>query len=106
MYESSGAHSASFYFACNGLIAQSLLNNLVSDWFGKLEIAKCNPWKGKVFLKNIYSLFGVKISGEINNYSTTLCLTAWKDCEFELHGEKIKMKKNELRIIKLNLRNN
>lgn len=104
VYETSGSHSSSFYNTTNGLIAQSLLNNLVSDWFGKLEIAKCNPWKGKVFIKNIYSLLGVKISGEINNDSAILYLTAWKNCEFDLSGEKITMKENEKIKINLNLK--
>lgn len=104
VYESSRSHSSSFYNSTNGLIAQSLLNNLVSDWFGKLEIAKCNPWKGKVFIKNIYSLLGVKISGEINNDSAIIYLTAWKNCEFDLFGEKISMEKNEKIKINLNLK--
>ncbi|HZL09756.1 MAG TPA: hypothetical protein VFC65_07145 [Prolixibacteraceae bacterium] len=60
VYETSGVHKDSFYGITNGLITQSLLNNVVSDWFGKLEIAKCNPWKGKTYLKNIYSKLGVK----------------------------------------------
>jgi hypothetical protein len=103
VYESSHAHDGSFYFTTSGLIAQSLLNNLVSDWFGKLEIAKCNPWKEKVFIRNIYSLLGIMISGEINIDSATVYLTAWKDCKFDLLGEKITMEKNEKAKIKLNL---
>lgn len=104
VYETSGSHMSSFYNTTNGLIAQSLLNNLVSDWFGKLEIAKCNPWKGKVFIRDIYSLLGVRISGEIYNDSAIVYLTAWKDCEFELMGKKITMDKNEKTKIRLNLR--
>jgi hypothetical protein len=104
VYETSGSHSGSFYITTNGLIAQSLLNNLVSDWFGKLEIAKCNPWHGKVFIKNIYSLLGVKISGEINNDMAIIYLMAWKNCEFDLFGEKLIMKNNEKIKIDLNLK--
>jgi len=104
VYETSGTHGSSFYNTTSGLIAQSLLNNIVSDWFGKLEIAKCNPWKGKIFVRNIYSLLGVKIDGEINNDAATLFLTAWKNAEFELFGEKIKMEKNKKIKINLNLK--
>ncbi|MEX2569391.1 MAG: hypothetical protein WD431_25850 [Cyclobacteriaceae bacterium] len=104
VYETSGHHTVAYYNTTNGLIAQSLLNNLVSDWFGILEIAKCNPWKGKVFIKNIYSLLGVKISGEINNDSAIIYLTAWKDCEFELFEEKIVMEKTNKIKIDLNLK--
>ncbi|MDP3912494.1 MAG: hypothetical protein Q8R96_02000 [Bacteroidota bacterium] len=104
VYETSGVHKDSFYGITNGLITQSLLNNLVSDWFGKLEIAKCNPWEGKISLKNIYSILGVKIGGEIDGDYALLILTAWKDCEFEMHGEQIKLRKNEM--IKLDLKSN
>jgi hypothetical protein len=95
VYETSQMHDRSFYTITNGLIAQSLLNNVVSDWFGKLEIAKCNPWKGKVYVKNIYSKLGVKIDGEIDGTTASLRLTAWKDCNFELNGEWITLRKGQ-----------
>jgi len=77
------------------LIAQSLVNNLVSDWFGNLEIAKCYPWEGESKLYNIQSLLGVKISGVINSQNANLILSAWKSCSFDLQGRTIKMKKVE-----------
>ncbi|WP_428232543.1 hypothetical protein [Flavobacterium sp.] len=95
VFETSGVYKDSYYNITNGLITQSLLNNIVSDWYGKLEIAKCNPWKEKVFIKDIYSKLGVTVSGEIDQTSALLVLTAWKDCEFDLNGEKISLKKNE-----------
>lgn len=95
IYETSGVYKDAFYNITNGLVTQSLLNNIVSDWYGKLEIAKCNPWKEKVYLKNIYSKLGVTVSGEVDSQSASLVLTAWKDCEFDLHGEKLTLKKNE-----------
>lgn len=104
VYETSGVHKDSFYGITNGLITQSILSNIVTDWFGKLEIAKCNPWKGKIYLKNIYSKLSVAVSGEINGDTAILFLTAWKDCEFEMHGERIKLGKNEM--IKLDLKSN
>jgi len=99
IYETSGSHTTSFYSTSNGLLAQSLLNNLVSDWFGKLEIAKCNPWKGECRLYNIYSILGVKINGSISPEKINLELTAWKDCAFELNGIQISMKKGETKKI-------
>jgi len=99
IYETSGAHTMPFYSTTNGLFAQSLLNNLVCDWFGKLEIAKCNPWKGECRLYNIYSILGVKINGSISSEKTNLELTAWKDCSFELNGTQINMKKNDFKKI-------
>jgi hypothetical protein len=44
----------------------------------------------------------VKIGGEIEGDFASLILTAWKDCEFEMQGEKIALKKNET--IRKNLR--
>jgi hypothetical protein len=95
VFETSGVYKDSYYNITNGLITQSLLNNIVSDWYGKLEIAKCNPWKEKVYLKNIYSKLGVIVSGEVDTKLASLELKAWKDCEFDLNGEKITLKKNE-----------
>lgn len=105
IYESSCAYAQSFYVTSSGLMAQALLNNVVSDWFGKLEVAKCNPWKGEILFRNIYSLLGVKVSGKINGTHADVTLVAWKDCAFDLRGKKITMKKNEVRTIKLNLGN-
>lgn len=96
IYESSSNYDMPFYISTNGLIAQSLLNNLISDWYGKLEIAKCNPWQGDIHLKNIYSKLGIVIDGVINGSSARLYLKAWKDAEFECNGEIIRLKKGEV----------
>jgi hypothetical protein len=95
IYETSQSYGMSFYSTTNGLVAQSLSNNLVCDWYGKLEIAKCNPWQGDVYLNNIYSKLGVTVSGVINEKNASLHLKAWKDTEFELNGEIIKLSKGE-----------
>jgi hypothetical protein len=95
IYETSGAYNASFYLTTNGLIAQSLISNLVDDWFGTLNIAKCSPWKGKVYLRKIYSLLGVYVGGEIQNTDASLSLTGWKDSGFNLCGKRIQIKKGQ-----------
>jgi len=64
-----------------------------------MEIAKCNPWSGKIFIKNIYSKLGVVISGTIEGKRAKLFLKAWKDTIFDLNGKTIKMKKSANRII-------
>ncbi len=102
-YESSGNNRA-FYVTTMGMIAQSLTCNLVDDWFGTLEIARCNPWQGKIYLKNIYSRLGVSVSGEIDKQMATLSLTAWKDCDFDMHGMQIKMKKGKTQTTTLKLK--
>ena len=102
IYETSGAHNMSFYNTTNGLFAQSLLNNLVTDWFGKLEIRRCNPWQGKCKLYRIHSISGVMIDGAIEQKSADLKLTAWKDCSFEINGIPMQMKKGEVKNITLN----
>ncbi len=102
LYESSG-NNRTFYITTMAMIAQSLICNLVDDWFGRLDIARCNPWQGKILFKNMYSRLGIIISGEIDPHSAALLLTAWKDCDFEAHGSRIKMKKGETRTMNLNL---
>jgi len=95
IYETSKNFTTSFYNITNGLVAQSLLNNLVSDWYGRLEIGKCNPWQGKVYVKGIRSLQGVIVDGEVEGTSYEVTLTAWKDTEPEVNNEKITLKKGE-----------
>lgn len=95
IYETSKNLTTPFYNITNGLVAQSLLNNLVSDWYGRLEIAKCNPWKGKVYVKNIRSLLGVIVEGTIDGKSYDITLTAWRDSEYTLNDEVIRMKQGE-----------
>lgn len=95
IYETSGNTTTPFYNITNGLVAQSLLNNLVCDWYNKLEIAKCNPWKGKVYVKNIRSLLGVIINGEIEATSYNMTLTAWKDTEVKVDNEVLSLKKGD-----------
>jgi hypothetical protein len=99
VYETSKKKTAPYYNTTNGLIAQSLLNNVVCDWYGKLELAKCFPWKGTVLLKDISSSLGVRISGSVNQNSCSLKLVAWKNCEFDFKGNKIFMKKGDIKNI-------
>jgi len=101
VYESSGGYTDSFYSTTNALIAQSLASNLVDDWFNKLEIAKCNPWKGDIYINKMYSLLGVYVGGKINGTNADLNLTAWKDCRFELCGQHLRMKKGQTKQVKI-----
>lgn len=95
IYETSGNTTTPFYNITNGLVAQSLMNNLVCDWYGRLELAKCNPWHGKVQVKDIRSLLGVTVDGEMRGSSYDVTLTAWKDTEFQVEDEHIRMKKGD-----------
>lgn len=95
IYETSANTTTPFYNITNGLVAQSLVNNLVCDWYGKLELAKCNPWKGKVQVKGIRSLLGVTVDGEFEGKSYDVTLTAWKDTELQVGDETIFLKKSE-----------
>ena len=103
IYETSGAHNMSFYNTTNGLFAQSLLNNLVTDWFGHLEIGRCNPWQGTCRLYRIYSMSGVMIDGTVDQEAADLKLTAWKDCSFDINGIPMQMNKGEIKRITLNI---
>ena len=103
IYETSKTHNMTFYNTTNGLIAQSLLNNLMCDWYNRLEIGKCLLWTGRVSFKNLYSKLGVKITGSIQNNKAILQLEAWKDADFMLANERIVLKKGEAVEKKLNL---
>lgn len=103
IYETSKTYNMTFYNTTNGLIAQSLLNNLMCDWYNRLEIGKCLLWTGRVSFKNLYSKLGVKITGSIQNNKAILQLEAWKDADFMLANERIVLKKGEAVEKKLNL---
>ena len=100
IYESSG-NDRTYYLTTMAMIAQSLVHNLVDDWYGGLEIARCNPWSGKSLFKNIYSRLGVRVSGAVEDRSARMVLTAWKECTFDLQGSRIKLKKGESKTITL-----
>ena len=95
VYETSKTYKMSFYTTTNGLIAQTLLANLVCDWYGHLEVAKCYPWKGNTTFRNIWSALGVKVSGQIANQKVSLNMEAWKDTSFRFLGETITLKKGD-----------
>lgn len=95
VYEGSRTWNISYYASTNGLFQQSLLNNVICDWYGKLEIGKCYPWEGVTYLKDIRSLLGVKVSGKVSAHKAVLELEAWKDASFLLNGELIKLKNGE-----------
>jgi hypothetical protein len=103
IYETSSTTHQPFYIATHGLISQSLYNNIVSDYWGKLVIAPCNVSDGIVRFGNIHSLLGVKISGEIIKKTATITLQAWKDCEFDIHGIRIRLKMGETKELVLDI---
>ena len=97
IYETSGNTTTPFYNITNGLIAQSLISNLVCDWYGHLELGKCNPWEGPVYVKGIRSLLGVTVDGKIDGSRYDVVLTAWKDTRFRHGSRTITMKKGDTR---------
>jgi len=97
-YETSKAISSSYYITTSGLVLQSLISNLVSDWTGELIIAGCVPpsWKGPVEISSLFSKLGVSVSGTIYGQGDyRVRLKAWKDCKFVVDGTEISLKKGE-----------
>lgn len=106
IYESYGNYAAAYYTTSNGLVLQSLLNNVLSDWLGEIVLGGCKIWKGKVVLNNIYSLQGVKISGDIIGDAANVCIEALRDCSLVINGKDCILGKGEKRKMKLNLASN
>ena len=113
LYETSGDYDASFYTTTHALIAQSIISNLVDDWFNKITISRCNPWKGIIYLNKIFSIVGIYVGGEINGTSANLHLYAWKDCSFDFCGKHLEFKKGQVmqaaiadgRLLSVNIKN-
>ena len=95
VYEGSRIWDISYYSSTNGLFQQSLINNLVCDWYGELEIAKCYPWEGETRFKDIHSLLGVDVSGCISPHKAAVTLEAWRDTQILFRGETLRLKKGE-----------
>jgi hypothetical protein len=93
-FESSG-NDKTFYVTTHGLVAQSLLETIVSTWWGRLELAACVPWGGTVRFGNIRTLLGVTVSGEVADGRGQALLKAWKDTSLECQGRSIGLKKGE-----------
>jgi hypothetical protein len=87
--------SKTFYVTTHGLVAQSLLETVVSTWWGRLDLAACIPWSGTVRFGNIRTILGVTVSGEVTHGRGQAVLTAWKDTSLQCRGRTISLKKGE-----------
>ena len=95
IYETSRNLTTPFYNITNGLVAQSLLSNLVSDWYGRLELGKCNPWQGRVAVRRIRTGLGVLVDGTFQDSHYDVTLTAWRDCQFALDGQQYSLRRGQ-----------
>lgn len=93
-YESSG-NDKLFYVTTHGLVAQALLETVVSTWWGHLDLAACVPWQGTVRFGNIRTLLGVTVSGNATNGRGQAILKAWKDTSLSCQGRVIRLQKGE-----------
>ncbi len=100
-YETTGVKDSLFFVTTHGLLAQSLADNVACSWWGKLTIGQCIPWKEPVRFGNLRSPLGVTVSGEIHNGKSEVTLVAWKDCEFEINGRRVKLAKGDTKTITL-----
>lgn len=99
-YESSGKNLA-YYVTTHGLVAQAILETIVSTWWGQLDLGSCIPWKGTVRFGNIRTLLGVTVSGEIENGNGQAVLEAWKDTKFKFQAKTITPNKGQKMIVKI-----
>jgi hypothetical protein len=93
-YESSG-RAKLFYVTNHGLVAQALLETVVSTWWNRLDLAACVPWPGTVRFGNIRTLLGVTVSGEATDGRGHAMLKAWKDTSLPYQGRTITLKQGE-----------
>ena len=95
IYETSRAWGASFYTTTHGLFTQSILDCIVSDWWGQLRVGGCVPWRGEISFEGIRTLLGVNVSGQINAKEIALTLHAQKDAIITCHGHNLSLRKGE-----------
>jgi len=92
-YESSGRMP--MYVTTQSLVAQAILETIVSGWWGRLDLAPCVPWRGKLRFGNIHTLMGVVVCGEFDNGKGKATLRAYKDTRFKYRDRTIELKKGE-----------
>lgn len=103
IYETSGEAEKSFYMTTHGMIMQSLIRNYVNDYWGKLDIASCPVFHGRVSFGNIVTRLGVVVSGESDEKEIDVELKAQRDCTFVLSGNTYSMQKGETRHWHMNI---
>jgi hypothetical protein len=99
-YESSGRMP--MYVTTQSLVAQAILETIVSSWWGRLDLAPSVPWQGKLRFGNIYTQMGVVVSGEFDNGKGKATLRAYKDTRFKYRDRTINLKKGEQITVNVN----
>ena len=94
-YESSGHIRSPFYLPTHGMVMQSLIRNCVNDYWGRVEIGSCLPTDASVRLENIRTRLGVSVSGVIDNGKFSGIITALRNCQIEVNGERIDLTRGE-----------
>jgi hypothetical protein len=84
-----------FFVTSHGLFAQALLESVVSTWWGKLDLAACVPWPGRVRFGNLRTVLGVTASGEVKGGQGEAVLRAWKDTTLTYRGQTLSLKRGE-----------
>lgn len=103
IYETSATTFQSFYITTHGLVAQSLAHNIVSDYWGGLQIAPCRVHAATVRFGNYHSPLGVKVSGEVTPSNSRVILRAWKDCTVKVNEVSYAFARGETRSLELPL---
>jgi hypothetical protein len=101
IFETSGQLFTAFYMTTHGLVASSLMENLVSDYWGDVRIGHCNPAEGAVAFRNVRSLSGLLLNGRMLGRAGAVTVKAWKETDAVMHGLRVKLRKGEQRSIVL-----
>lgn len=101
IYETSDSPFKAFYVTTHGLVATSLMENIVSDYWGDVRLGGCNGAAGPVAFRNVRTLSGLTVSGRLEGPSGTATVKAWKNCDAMLHGLRLKLRKGESRTVLL-----
>ncbi len=95
IYETSTEAEKSFYVTTHGMVLQSLIRNYVNDYWGVLDIGACQVFDEAVSFGNISTRFGVTVSGTVEGNKKCVKLTADRECECSVNGERIALKPGE-----------
>ncbi len=103
IYETSDEPFKAFYVTTHGLIATSLMENVISTYWGELRLADCNADVAPVAFRNVRLLLGLTVGGLLAGRTGQVIVEAWKDVDVTIHGLRLQLRRGQNRRLRLNL---
>ncbi len=103
IYETSDEPFKAFYVTTHGLVITSLMENVVSDYWGDVRLGQCNANVDPVVFRNVRVLSGLTLSGRLAGRTGEVLVEAWKDVDVLIHGFRLQLRRGQRRTFSLDV---